>query len=317
VARVPVVERVAVLRILALDVIALTNINKVRSLSAQERILEVIINEASKRVIFNVESVRLRGVDKANVRSSLGNLPSISRRRAATTTTSRSCYRASTDLVGFTVKDPIVSKSSAKIPHEPVSSIISISSVVGKILNTIAALSRASRPVRPRRELAVLLKTFELVGTLDARGNRGARRADADFIERSLDERDTTDILKVRSTAQLIVELNLSGVPDTLNFKRILTIVGELGVETTVVGALHRTTVTSLDRDVAENSDVRGHVPEVTAIIRMSAHGPVAPVRNFSGSGVDIRIRPLLINSSLATVEDVAVVISATSCTSA
>lgn len=306
---VPVVEGIAVLGVRAVVSVALADINEVRGLSGHLTISSNRVNETASSKVGIVGGSGSSG--DADVGQRLGQLPGVAGGRATTTTTSGLGDSTGTDLVGETVLDP--AKRGGEIPLEAGEGSSRGSDVrSNRIIDTIDALSRARRPVRPGGELTVLLEADKLVGALDAGSNGSRRLADADLVEGSLDEGDTTDIIEGRSVADDVLEVVGSGERNLVNVESITAIVLEVRVATTVVGALGGAAVTGLNGDVAEDTLSLSEVPEVTAVIGVRAHGPGRPRVELSLEGGDIRVGPVLVLSSLAAVVQVAVLVGAT-----
>jgi len=284
---VPVVKSIAVLRVLALLGVALADVNEEGSLRREETVVAVIIDEGASG-----------GLD---VRVGLSLLPGVEGRRATTTHLGGSQDRASADLEG----DTIVNEGVVGIPRE------AIRGSIRGVNDAVNALSRASRPLRPLGESAVLLDTDELVGALNARGDGVG--ADADLVERGLDEGHTKNLSEVGNLTKLDRDEGVAGERNVANPERGDVLVGEFGVETTVVGGGGGTAVTGLKGNVAENVATRGgHVPKITAVVGARADGPGRPGVHLSVEGGNVGIRPLLVDGSLTTVADVTVLVGAT-----
>jgi len=300
VARIPVVESIAVLRVRAGLGVALANIDEERRLGREQKVLDTGVG----RINEVRASVGTKGL-LVHIGRSLSLLPGIERRRAATTEGSRLDDGTSADLVRITISDVV---GVVGIPGKELRGSELINIVVLEVNEAINALSRARRPLSPSRELAVNLNTLKLVGAVNAGSHRV--RADADFVEGGLDERKTTNVAELREEREVVLEVILRGEALSSDPERSNRVVRELRVPATVVGRGQRATETSLDRHVAE--DVAAiHVPEVTAVVSASAHSPRGPGLDLSGSRLNLRVRPLLVDSSLAAVEEVAVLVSA------
>jgi len=307
VARVPVVQGVAVLRVSTLLSVTLANINEVRSLGRQQKVASRVRLVIDKDIVVPVTPVVLLDMGVG-----LSLLPGVKRRRASATQLGRGGNAASTNLVRdaigdvpFVVGSPVQSSTVFVLGGE------NINVVVLEVNEAINALRRAGGPLGPAREHAVLLNALELVSALNARSDRS--RADTDFVERSLDERDTKDILQFRLVAKLVEPIVVSGPGHVINLEAASRGVLEVDILTAVVGRSQGATIASLDGNVTEDVRVSFHVPEITAVIRTSAESPCRPVLIGGIMRGDIGIRPLLINGSLATVVEVIVFISATS----
>jgi len=125
-------------------------------------------------------------VVEVHIGSRLSDLPSVAGWRAATTTTRGTRNGTSTNLVGNAVNHPVAGFV-GDVPNVVIIDLVEGKVPIGRISNAINALGGASGPIRPRGELAVLLKALELVRALDASINGDRSGADTDFIERSLD----------------------------------------------------------------------------------------------------------------------------------
>jgi hypothetical protein len=300
---VPVVKSVAVLGVLALGSVALANINEERGLSREQEVAEEGVDEGVGAITERL------GV---HVRGGLSELPGVEGRRATTTHAGLLGDRAGANLEGNTIGDVVVV---INIPVEELGSIQggSRGSHRGEIDDAVNALSRASRPLGPGRELAVLLNTLKLVGALHARSDGGG--ADANLVEGGLDEGNTENVLEVRSNGvsigKLVIKLVGSGEHLTLDVEHLNGEVRELGVVTTVIGGGDGATITSLNRNVTEDASTSAHVPEETAVIRARALSPVGPGVHGGSSGGDIGVRPLLVDSSLASVVLITVLVRA------
>jgi len=254
VARVPVVQSVAVLRVSALISVALADVDKVRSLGGDEEVAVEVINEAG---VVSSEAVNL------NVGGRLSLLPGIEGGRATATEAGGGGDGTSSDLEGSTIGNVVLV---VRLPIEVLSSIERISVSDVEVDDTINALSGASGPLRPGGEDAVGLNAFKLVGALNARSD--GVRAHADLIEGGLHEGEAENVREGRSEGELVLPDSRSGEVHILNVEGVLGLVRELGVPTTVVGGGNGAAVTGLDGNVAENVGSIVHVPEVAAVVR-------------------------------------------------
>jgi len=178
---VPIVESVAIFVVHAKLRIALADINKVRSIRGNTISIElnqIAIDGSALNLeaLIEIGAVTVVLVD-LQLLVSLRMLPSITRRRAATTATSRSDNLTSTDLVRLTINDPNVGKSNVSrvVVSEVFVNIIQIDEVrvpEKRLPNAIDALSSAGRPLGPVRKNAMLLNALKLVRALNARSNR-------------------------------------------------------------------------------------------------------------------------------------------------
>jgi len=265
VARVPIVESIAILVVDAELRIALADIDEVGGIRRDTKSLELGVS----RVAVHGESVIEEGI-RSEVRVSvdiedlkrLRRLPGVAGRRAATTTTGWSDNRASANLVWLTINNPVVEGDIGRIvvTNLVINVVQGDESVVPvlRLPDAVNALGSASRPLGPVGEDAVLLNAFELVSAFNARSNRS--RANASLPKRGGYERNTKKEIKIRSLSEVSEVLNevfRLGEPDAIDVQILAPNSGVLGVPTTIVGGGDGVTVARLNRNIAENTEIK------------------------------------------------------------